>query len=154
MVIWNAFDHIFLLGCTPLHWAALRGNVEACTVLVHTSSKELLLLKDNSGFTPAQLASDKGHRHVAFFLVRTCWNKSLSSGSIIKCMLAYICLDIRTARPFAFFFLRICCYWHILVPVGNSCTRIIWRILLNLIIRLWYCVALSYDPFQHEEFLG
>ncbi|XP_077234001.1 putative protein S-acyltransferase 23 [Tasmannia lanceolata] len=55
-------------GCTPLHWAAIRGNVEACTVLVHAGTKEELMVKDNAGFTPAQLASDKGHRHVAFLL--------------------------------------------------------------------------------------
>lgn len=55
-------------GCTPLHWAAVRGNVEACTVLVHAGTKRELLVKDKVGFTPAQLASDKGHRHVAFFL--------------------------------------------------------------------------------------
>lgn len=58
-----------LSGCTPLHWAALRGNVEACSVLVHAGTKEELMVKDNAGFTPAQLASDKGHQHVAFFLV-------------------------------------------------------------------------------------
>ena len=57
-------------GCTPLHWAAIRGHVEACTVLVHAGTKQELMVKDNAGFTPAQLASDKGHRHVALFLVR------------------------------------------------------------------------------------
>ncbi|KAK9286266.1 hypothetical protein L1049_014654 [Liquidambar formosana] len=55
-------------GCTPLHWAALRGNIEACTVLVHAGTKQELMVKDNAGFNPVQLASDKGHRHVAFFL--------------------------------------------------------------------------------------
>ncbi|XP_010268638.1 PREDICTED: probable protein S-acyltransferase 23 isoform X2 [Nelumbo nucifera] len=55
-------------GCTPLHWAAIRGNVEVCTVLVHAGTKQELTVKDNAGFTPSQLASDKGHRHVAFFL--------------------------------------------------------------------------------------
>ncbi|KAE8008259.1 hypothetical protein FH972_004789 [Carpinus fangiana] len=55
-------------GCTPLHWAAIRGHVEACTVLVHAGTKQELMVKDNAGFTPAQLASDKGHRHVALFL--------------------------------------------------------------------------------------
>ncbi|KAF8404780.1 hypothetical protein HHK36_009669 [Tetracentron sinense] len=55
-------------GCTPLHWAAIRGNVEVCTVLVHAGTKQELTVKDNAGFTPAQLASDKGHRHVAFYL--------------------------------------------------------------------------------------
>ncbi|KAL2537136.1 putative protein S-acyltransferase 23 [Forsythia ovata] len=55
-------------GCTPLHWAALRGNVEACTVLVHAGTKQELMVKDKAGFTPVELASDKGHRHVAQFL--------------------------------------------------------------------------------------
>jgi len=58
------------LGCTPLHWAALRGNAEACAVLVHAGTKEELTVKDNAGHTPVQLAYDKGHRHVAPFLVR------------------------------------------------------------------------------------
>lgn len=58
-----------LLGCTPLHWAALRGNMEVCTVLVYAGSKQELTVKDNAGFTPAQIASDKGHQRVAIFLV-------------------------------------------------------------------------------------
>ncbi|KAL5985615.1 hypothetical protein ACLOJK_027601 [Asimina triloba] len=56
------------LGCTPLHWAAIRGNLEACTVLVQAGKKDDLMVTDNTGFTPAQLASDKNHRQVAFFL--------------------------------------------------------------------------------------
>ncbi|KAJ4758096.1 S-acyltransferase [Rhynchospora pubera] len=55
-------------GCTPLHWAAIRGNLEACTVLVQAGKKEDLVIQDNTGFTPAQLAADKNHRQVAFFL--------------------------------------------------------------------------------------
>lgn len=55
-------------GCTPLHWAALRGNIEACTILVHAGTKQELAVKDKAGFTPAQIASDKGHRHIALFL--------------------------------------------------------------------------------------
>ncbi|CAL5379305.1 unnamed protein product [Camellia sinensis] len=55
-------------GCTPLHWAVIRGHVEACTVLVHAGTKQELSVKDNAGFTPVQLASDKGHRHIALFL--------------------------------------------------------------------------------------
>ncbi|XP_039017116.1 protein S-acyltransferase 24-like isoform X2 [Hibiscus syriacus] len=55
-------------GCTPLHWAAIRGNLEACTVLVQAGKMEHLLVTDNSGLTPVQLASDKNHRQVAFFL--------------------------------------------------------------------------------------
>lgn len=61
-----------LSGCTPLHWAALRGNVEVCTVLVHSGAKQELMVKDKAGFTPSQLAHDKGHRQVALFLVRDC----------------------------------------------------------------------------------
>ncbi|KAK7264818.1 hypothetical protein RJT34_32429 [Clitoria ternatea] len=49
-------------GCTPLHRAANRGNLEACTVLVQAGKKEDLMVTDNTGFTPAQLASDKNHR--------------------------------------------------------------------------------------------
>lgn len=56
-------------GCTPLHWAALRGNAEACTLLVHAGTKADLTVKDKAGFTPAELASDKGHRQIAFILV-------------------------------------------------------------------------------------
>ncbi|XP_015082864.1 protein S-acyltransferase 24 [Solanum pennellii] len=55
-------------GCTPLHWAAIRGHLEACTVLVQAGKKEDLIVTDNTGLTPAQLASDKSHRQVAFFL--------------------------------------------------------------------------------------
>ncbi|KAG4140988.1 hypothetical protein ERO13_D06G050900v2 [Gossypium hirsutum] len=55
-------------GCTPLHWAAIRGNLEACTVLVQAGKMEDLTVTDNSGLTPEQLASDKNHRQVAFFL--------------------------------------------------------------------------------------
>ncbi|KAK4481944.1 hypothetical protein RD792_012857 [Penstemon davidsonii] len=56
-------------GCTPLHWASIRGNLEACTVLVQAGKKEDLIITDNTGLTPAQLAADKNHRQVAFFLV-------------------------------------------------------------------------------------
>lgn len=62
--------NMMLSGCTPLHWAALKGNVEACTVLLHAGTKQELFVKDKAGFTPSQLASDKGHRQVALFLVR------------------------------------------------------------------------------------
>jgi hypothetical protein len=58
-----------ITGCTPLHWAAIRGNLDACTVLVQAGSLEDLMAKDKTGLTATQLASDKGHRHVAFFLV-------------------------------------------------------------------------------------
>ncbi|KAF2600997.1 hypothetical protein F2Q68_00007586 [Brassica cretica] len=55
-------------GCTPLHWAAIRGNLEACTVLVQAGKKEDLMITDNTRLTPAQLAAEKNHRQVSFFL--------------------------------------------------------------------------------------
>ncbi|KAJ1278231.1 hypothetical protein BS78_04G063400 [Paspalum vaginatum] len=55
-------------GCTPLHWAAIRGNLESCTVLIQAGKKEDLTVQDNTGLSPAQLAADKNHRQVAFFL--------------------------------------------------------------------------------------
>ena len=67
---WSNYFLVYVPGCTPLHWAAIRGNLEACTVLVQAGDLEDLLAKESTGCTPFQLASDKGHRHVAFFLVR------------------------------------------------------------------------------------
>ncbi|KAD1748757.1 hypothetical protein E3N88_42355 [Mikania micrantha] len=55
-------------SCTPLHWSAIRGKLEACTVLVQAGKKDDLMVTDNIGYTPAQLASDNNHRQVAFFL--------------------------------------------------------------------------------------
>lgn len=52
-----------------MHWAAIRGNLEACTVLVQAGKKEDLIITDNTGLTPAQLAAEKNHRQVSFFLV-------------------------------------------------------------------------------------
>lgn len=43
--------------------------MEACTVLVHAGRKKELLIKDNAGYTPFQLATDKGHRQIAHILV-------------------------------------------------------------------------------------
>lgn len=43
--------------------------MEACTILLHAGSKEELLVKDKAGFTPVQLAFDKGHRHIGLSLV-------------------------------------------------------------------------------------
>lgn len=63
------FFFALCLGCTPLHWAAIGGNVEACTVLVHAGTKKELLIKDSAGYTPFQLATDKGHRQIAHILV-------------------------------------------------------------------------------------
>nr|GEW89215.1 probable protein S-acyltransferase 23 [Tanacetum cinerariifolium] len=55
-------------GCTPLHWEALRGHVEACVVLLHTGTKDELMVKDTAGFTPAQIVADRGHHHISLIL--------------------------------------------------------------------------------------
>ncbi|XP_057487103.1 protein S-acyltransferase 24-like [Actinidia eriantha] len=75
-------------GCTPLHWAAIRGNLEACTVLVQAGKKEDLMVTDNTGLTPAQLASDKNHRQVAFFLgnARRLIEKRCDGNSRLGCL--------------------------------------------------------------------
>ncbi|KAH7387209.1 hypothetical protein KP509_16G010800 [Ceratopteris richardii] len=73
-------------GCTPLHWAAIRGNLEACTVLVQAGTLEDLMVTDSTGCTAAQLASDKGHRHVALFLSnarRVLQNRSADNKSVM-----------------------------------------------------------------------
>lgn len=49
----------------------MMGNVEVCAILVHAGTKQELTVKDKAGNTPLQLASDKGHRQVARFLVCT-----------------------------------------------------------------------------------
>ncbi|XP_061968985.1 probable protein S-acyltransferase 23 [Populus nigra] len=87
-------------GCTPLHWAALRGNIEACTILVHAGTKQELAVKDKAGFTPAQIASDKGHRHVALFLSNAQraqsnhWKDKIRSGKMGDVGFAPILLSI------------------------------------------------------------
>lgn len=72
-------------GCTPLHWAAVRGNIEVCTILVHAGTKQEIMVKDRSGNTTIQLASDKGHRQVALFLSNAlqAHNKRLKQSNIM-----------------------------------------------------------------------
>ena len=55
-------------GCTPLHWAAIKGNGEACTVLVQGGALAALGARDVTGSTPAQLAVEKGHRYLGVHL--------------------------------------------------------------------------------------
>lgn len=38
-------------------------------MLVHAGNKSELQVKDKSGFTPAELAANRGQRHVAYVLV-------------------------------------------------------------------------------------
>ena len=65
------------LGCTLLHWSAIRGNLESCTVLVQAGKMEDLTVQDKTGLTPAQLAADKNHQHIAFFLVSIIYHNLL-----------------------------------------------------------------------------
>lgn len=95
-------------GCTPLHWAALRGNIEACTILVHAGTKQELAVKDKAGFTPAQIASDKGHRHIALFLSNAQraqsnhWKDKIRSGKMGDVGFAPILLSIILILIFLF----------------------------------------------------
>lgn len=87
LIVW-----LFLAGCTPLHWAAIRGNLEACTVLVQAGTLEDLMAKESTGCTPAKLASDKGHRHVALFLVRNaCWTRWTFESMLYSCFMSNNC---------------------------------------------------------------
>uniref|UniRef100_A0A6M2EZ84 S-acyltransferase n=1 Tax=Populus davidiana TaxID=266767 RepID=A0A6M2EZ84_9ROSI len=95
-------------GCTPLHWAALRGNIEACTILVHAGTKQELAVKDKAGFIPAQIASDKGHRHIALFLSNAQrassnhWKDKIRSGKMGDVGFAPILLSIILILMFLF----------------------------------------------------
>lgn len=95
-------------GCTPLHWAALRGNIEACTILVHAGTKQELAVKDKAGFTPAQVASDKGHRDIALFLSNAQraqsnhWKDKIRSGKMGDVGFAPILLSIILILMFLF----------------------------------------------------
>ncbi|KAG8485821.1 hypothetical protein CXB51_019222 [Gossypium anomalum] len=83
-------------GCTPLHWAAIKGNLEACTVLVQAGKKEDLMITDNSGLTPAQLASEKNHRQVAFFLVGSIAFSLVNDCSLVTVYCIYIYLFLSS----------------------------------------------------------
>ena len=55
-------------GCTPLHWAAIRGKSEAAHILAQAGGASALEARDTEGSTPAQLATEKGHKSLGFFL--------------------------------------------------------------------------------------
>ena len=55
---------------TPLHWAALRGQGEAATLLVHGGGAGALCAADGTGGTPEALARGKGHALLAERLAR------------------------------------------------------------------------------------
>ncbi|KAJ9561226.1 hypothetical protein OSB04_006386 [Centaurea solstitialis] len=89
LLFWDAFQgKQDKEGCTALHWAALRGNVEACVVLLHAGTKQELTMKDSAGFTPAQIAADRGHHHVASILSNAsrarnnCWKDKVCMNKV------------------------------------------------------------------------
>ena len=55
-------------GCTPLHWAAIRGKSEAAHILAQAGGASAQEARDTEGSTPAQLATEKGHKSLGFFL--------------------------------------------------------------------------------------
>lgn len=57
------------LGWTPLHYAALRGNLEATRVLVQQDSSIAYIL-ENSGLSPLHVAAYAGHLKVVEELIR------------------------------------------------------------------------------------
>lgn len=70
--LWVSIAYItypLILGFIPLHWAAIRGNLTACRILVQAGKKDDLMMTDNSGLTPQQHASDRNHQQVTNFLV-------------------------------------------------------------------------------------
>jgi palmitoyltransferase len=58
-------------GCTPLHWAAIRGKAEAAHTLAQAGGVAVLSATDADGNTPPQLATDKGHAGLGGFLAKT-----------------------------------------------------------------------------------
>jgi ankyrin repeat protein/serine/threonine protein kinase len=51
------------VGSTPLHYAAYKGDLKAVEILLRHGAKPRL--KDKEGWTPIELAADRGHRRLA-----------------------------------------------------------------------------------------
>lgn len=71
--------------------------MDAVTVLVQAGKKEDLAAQDSTGCTPGQLASDKGHHHVALFLVSLLVALSLLAQATSR-PLVRLCLLIMPAE--------------------------------------------------------
>lgn len=60
----------FYLGNTPLHFAALTGNVPILKLLINTNPNLDLNLKNTFGETPLYLASHRGHLEAVKYLLQ------------------------------------------------------------------------------------
>ncbi|XP_043709002.1 probable protein S-acyltransferase 23 [Telopea speciosissima] len=121
-------------GCTPLHWAALKGNMEACTILVHAGSKQELMVKDNAGFTPTQLAYDKGQRHVAFLLS----NAQRTAGSFFGGKVCFGRIENIGYAPILLFIIVL-----LIVLFINSVLGVPGLTKVTAIVGLWGWIAVS-----------
>eukprot|EP00884_Botryococcus_braunii_P011955 jgi/Botrbrau1/20760/Bobra.0461s0002.1 len=57
-------------GCTPLHWAAIKGNSDAATALLQAGPISVLSTEDSTHCTPIQLAWQKNHMFLARYMER------------------------------------------------------------------------------------
>ena len=78
-------------GATPLHMAALHGNLAACEVLIEYGAKRCLKMtsgRDNQ--TPEIMAKTKKHQNVTFLLQNVGKCKLLSDFLVHCCMQNFI----------------------------------------------------------------
>lgn len=124
--------------------------MEACTVLVHAGSKQELLIKDNAGCTPFQLASDKGHQQIAHFLV--CYDTIMWPLLLITKFLLS-CLDLFQANMVlvVLIFHSLKHYGHIRATGEENFVVGRWKILVML---LFYYASSSFSwSFSSIQFL-
>ncbi|KAH9625762.1 hypothetical protein KSS87_017599 [Heliosperma pusillum] len=120
-------------GCTPLHWAVIRGHIESSNVLVHAGTKEELVVKDRAGFTPVQLALDKGHRQIALLLsnAQRAHNKQLKGTFCSGKM-------IGGYAPFLF-----CTVFSLMIVFINSVLLAPNLLKVTAVVALWGWIAVS-----------
>lgn len=69
-------------GCTPLHWAAIKGNAEAAALLAQAGGAAALGATDGNGCTAAALAAEKGHAQLAAYLNNAARNAGKKKGGM------------------------------------------------------------------------
>jgi hypothetical protein len=55
-------------GCTPLHWAAINGNLNILRLIMPKCHLEMLDTRDNKNFTPLDYAKQYNHQKIINFL--------------------------------------------------------------------------------------